>query len=64
MEHIGGRHSGNPAVAQVLLGVGTDVNAEDEDGTPPPPLDHHSESKEPDGSQVLKSAGGECNRNC
>lgn len=60
--HLASRFRGNATVAQLLLDAGADVNAKDREGKTP--LDFHAERENPSWPQVIKDAGGKCNRSC
>ena len=60
--HLAASSNSNPKIAQTLLDASADVNAKDKGGDTP--LDYYSENEGPDWSQVLKDAGGKCNRSC
>ena len=60
--HLASRFRGYATVAQLLLDAGADVNAKDREGKTP--LDYHAERENPSWPQVLKDAGGKCNRSC
>lgn len=60
--HLAARFNQPAATALMLLDAGADVNAEDREGKTP--LDLHLEREKPGWPQVLKDAGGKCNRSC